>query len=153
MRTKHWSLDARTNMRLAAVWLAICAAITLLFPSLRLLVALAMGGIGGVAFGILQDRAIRASPRAFCEAETALAVRRAAAAVCPNANRSFAGGTSRVFFALPLRSAWYFCSTGCPKPCMGLTERMVRTVSGVTSNRPLERPGFAGRSTPLRYTD
>jgi len=85
MRTKHWSLDARTNMRLAAVWLAICAAITLLFPSLRLLVALAMGGIGGVAFGILQDRAIRASPRAFCEAETALAVRRAAAAVRPGA--------------------------------------------------------------------
>jgi hypothetical protein len=85
MRTKHWSLDARTNMRLAAVWLAVCAGITLLFPSRRLLVALAIGAIGGVAFGTLQNRAIRASPRAFREAESAPAVRRAAVAVRPGA--------------------------------------------------------------------
>src|SRR5947199_5391403 len=85
MRTKHWSLDARTNMHLAAMWLAVCAGISLLFPSLRLLVSLAMGGIAGAAFGTLQSRAIRASPRAFREAESALAVRRAAVAVRPGA--------------------------------------------------------------------
>jgi len=81
MPPKHWSLDARTNMRLAAVWLAICAGITLLFPSPRLLVALVMGGISGAAFGILPSRVIRASPRTLREAESALAVRRAFVAV------------------------------------------------------------------------
>jgi len=85
MGTKHWSLDARTNLRLAAAWLAICAGITFLFPSVRLFVALAIGGIGGVAFGTLQNRAIRASPRAGREAKSALAVRRAAMAVRPGA--------------------------------------------------------------------
>lgn len=85
MRTKHWSVDARTNIRLAAVWLAMCAGITVLFPSLRLFVALAIGGIGGVAFGTLQNRAIRANARAVREAKSALAVRRAVMAVRPGA--------------------------------------------------------------------
>jgi hypothetical protein len=94
MRTKHWSVDARTNMRLAAVWLAMCAGITVLFPSVRLFVALAIGGIGGVAFGSLQNRAIRANPRAVREAKSALAVRRAVMAVRPG--------------AMAIRLQWFF---------------------------------------------
>lgn len=85
MLAKHWSLNPRTNVILATAWLIVCTGISLRFPSLRLLAALAIGIVGGVAFGLLQSRAIRANPAAFRDADSVFAVRRAAVAVGPGA--------------------------------------------------------------------
>jgi hypothetical protein len=67
------------------MWLAVCATITLLFPSPRLWPALGLGVAVGVMCGVLQGRAIRANPAAFREADSPVAVRRVLVASPPAA--------------------------------------------------------------------
>jgi hypothetical protein len=67
------------------MWLAVCATITLLFPSPRLWPALGLGAVVGFMGGVLQGRAIRANPAAFRAADSPAAVRRALVASPPAA--------------------------------------------------------------------
>jgi len=47
------------------MWLAVCAIITLRFPSPRLWPALGLGAVVGFMCGVLQARAIRANPAGY----------------------------------------------------------------------------------------
>jgi len=81
----HRTLDARHALMCAAMWLAVCAIITLRFPSPRLWPALGLGAVVGFMCGVLQGRAIRANPAAFREADSPVAVRRVLVASPPAA--------------------------------------------------------------------
>jgi hypothetical protein len=75
--SKHTSLKPRTNAILAAVWFCAAAVLLLMFSAPRCWIAIVAGGAVGIVCGALQDRAIRTNARAFLDADSAMAVRRA----------------------------------------------------------------------------